>query len=167
MATYMQLKEGMGGSVDLGYYFMHLGALIGVGPLVWLYGWGLSCYYPFLLSARFYCVVNHPILQKILISTQLTRSQNSRTRIEDQNKLSAIGLLYYIIGAVFLAAFYVSDICVLIRDTTGMAAPVIHTLAFFSPYLIIGMAILCIVTLVFYWIDYTVGKRFDSKQGRH
>lgn len=151
--------------MDNSYYFMHIGALIGAGPLLWLWGWTtLSCYFPFLLSAKYYYVVKKPILSKILISKQLNRSSKSKTRIEDRNKLPIIGLIYYIIGAVLLIMFWVSDFCAIIEATVNEPSSVVQSLAFLTPYSIIGMLLLYMVSALFYWIDYGVGKHLNSKR---
>lgn len=152
--------------MDNSYYFMHIGALIGVGPLMWLWGWGmLSCYFPFLLSAKYYYVVKNPILRKILISTQLSRSQKSRTQISDRNKLPMIGIAYYVLGTISLIVFYISDICAMVKDTIGTNSSVIYSLAFLAPYSVAGIALLCVLTFLFYRIDYGVGKHLYFSRG--
>lgn len=151
--------------MDSGYYFMHIGALIGIGPLMWLWGWGvLSCYFPFLLSAKYYYVVKTPILRKILISTQLNRSSKSKTRIEDRNKLPIIGLVYYMIGTILLVIFLISDFCAMIQPTINEPSSVIRLLAFLSPYTVIAIMLLYVITFLLYQIDYGVGKYLNFKR---
>ena len=69
--------------------------------ITWVCGRGLSCYYPFLLSAKHYVVIKNPILRKLLISDRLNRSSNTKTRLVDRDKLPMIGALYYSIRTVF------------------------------------------------------------------
>lgn len=53
-----------------------------------------SCYFPFLLSARYYYPIWNRRLQTLLISPQRTRSADSQTAPRDRNKLPLLGVLY-------------------------------------------------------------------------
>lgn len=153
--------------MDKSYYFMHIGALMSVGPFIWFGGEMVSCYFPFLLSAKYYCVIKNPLLCKILISTQLNRSPKSKTRIEDRNKLPLIALIYYIIGMILLVAFVVSDLCAVIQATKSEVSSTIQFLAPFAPYSIIGMMLLAMLSALSYWIDYSVGKYINVYRKRN
>ena len=152
------------------YYVTHLGvwvSWISLGPLMWMWGWGaLSCYYPFLLSAKHYVVINNPALRKLLISDQLNRSANSKTRLVDRDKLPAIGAFYYIVGVILLGAAYLSGICIIVEDVSDTNSTLIHSLAELCPYLLAGIVLLGIFSFIFYLIDYGVGKLFDPNGGR-
>lgn len=152
--------------MDKSYYFMHIGALISVGPFIWFGGEMVSCYFPFLLSAKYYYVIKNPLLCKILISTQLNRSPKSKTRLEDRNKLPLVALIYYVLGTILLVAFVVSDICAIIQATKSEVSSVIQFLAQFAPYSIIGMMLLAILTSLLYWMDYRIGKCLNVHRKR-
>jgi hypothetical protein len=53
-----------------------------------------SCYFPFLLSARFYVTIKKPKLCNILISPYRNRESSSQTAYEDRNKLPLSGCIY-------------------------------------------------------------------------
>lgn len=48
---------------------------IAIGAAVFIGGHNLTCYYPFLLSHKFYITVKNPKLQKILVSDQFNRNK--------------------------------------------------------------------------------------------
>lgn len=152
------------------YFDTHLvvwASWISLGPLMWVWGWGcLSCYYPFLLSAKHYVVINNSALQELLISDQLNRSSNTKTRLVDRDKLPAIGAFYYIVGAILLGAAYLSGICIIIEDVSNTSSTLIHSLAALCPYLLAGIVLLGVFSFIFYLIDYGVGKLFDPNDGR-
>lgn len=153
--------------MESSFYLVHLGVLAGVGLFVWLWGWGmLSCYFPFLLSAKYYCRVKPPALRKLLISDRLNRSASSKTRLEDRDKLPAVGAVYYAAGAVLLGLFYVSEGCVIVRETLGTQSAAVHALAALSPCFGVGIGLLSVICFVFYQIDYGLGKLFDPNRGR-
>ena len=56
-----------------------------------------SCYFPFLLSAKYYYVIKIRWLRTILISQQITRSSEGKTAFEDRNKLPLMGCIYCIV----------------------------------------------------------------------
>lgn len=57
-----------------------------------------SNYFPCLLSRRVYYVVKNKRLQKILISEQRNRSQDSKTTPEDRNKMALVGCVMWLIN---------------------------------------------------------------------
>ena len=61
-----------------------------------------SCYFPFLLSAKFYYRVRSKKLRGILISPRRTRSKDSETAQEDRNKLPLLGCVYCIVVFLWL-----------------------------------------------------------------
>lgn len=132
--------------MDNSYYMMHIGALIATGFFWWMGGTIVSCYFPFLLSAKYYYVVKKLILCKIFLSRQLNGSSKSKTRIEDRNKLPIVGLIYYIIGTILLIVFWVSDFCSIITPAISEPSPVAQFLVFLGPYFMIGMVLNCILT---------------------
>ena len=118
--------------------------LASVSLFAWLWGWGmLSCYFPCLLSARHYYVVKSPVLRKILISTQLNRSRDTKTRLADRDKLSLIGVIYYVAAAFLLLIFYIS---------------ILRALASLAFYSAVGLVLLGLFSFLFYQVDYGVGK---------
>lgn len=135
--------------------------------MTWVWGWGtLSCYYPFLLSAKHYVVIKNPTLRKLLISDRLNRSSNTKTRLVDRDKLPVIGVCYYIVEAILLGAFYISSIFTIVSDVSGTDSELIHTLATPSPYLLAGILLFGALAFLVYRIDYGVGKLCDPNGGR-
>ena len=61
-----------------------------------------SCYFPFLLSAKFYYRVRSKKLRGILISPRRTRSKDSETAPGDRNKLPLLGCVYCIVASPWL-----------------------------------------------------------------
>lgn len=54
---------------------------IAIGAAVFIGGHNLTCYYPFLLSHKFYITVKNPKLQKILVSDQFNR-ENCKCKLD-------------------------------------------------------------------------------------
>ena len=61
-----------------------------------------SCYYPFLLSAKYYITIKNPRLRSILISPMLTRSTDSKTAAKDRDKLPLSGCIFFIVTIPWL-----------------------------------------------------------------
>ena len=134
--------------------------------ITWVCGRGLSCYYPFLLSAKQYVVIKNPILRKLLISDRLNRSSNTKTRLADRDKLPIIGASYYIVASILLGALYISSICTIVGDVTDTDSKLIHALATLYPYLLACILLFDALAFLVYRIDYGVGKLCDPNGGR-
>lgn len=134
--------------------------------IIWVCGRGLSCYYPFLLSAKHYVVIKNPILRKLLISDRLNRSSNTKTRLVDRDKLPMIGASYYIVESILLGVFYISSICTIISDVSDTDSKLIHILAAPYPYLLACILLFSAFAFLVYRIDYGVGKLCDPNGGR-
>ena len=123
-----------------------------------------SCYFPFLLSSKFYYQVRNKKLQSILISPQRTRSKDSETAPEDRNKLPLLGCVYCIVVFLWLLSELIIVLLFLILNISKsnfVLSPFMNILKdicfflFTSHYFwifIAGMPLL-------YMIDYSVGLR--------
>ena len=134
-------------------------------PVLWLVGWGTACYFPFRLTAKFYCVIRNPQLSRLLISDRFNRSSQTKTRLEDRNKLPLLSLLYDGGAAVLLVLLWVSGGAHLYqlwrgasrREVTGIAARFPSCLA-----AILGwMALVLLLNLA----DYGLGKALHPDRG--
>ena len=123
-----------------------------------------SCYFPFLLSAKFYYRVRSKKLRGILISPRRTRSKDSETAPEDRNKLPLLGCVYCIVVFLWLLSELIIVLLFLIlyiSKSNFVLSPFMNILKdicfflFTSHYFwifIAGMPLL-------YMIDYSVGLR--------
>lgn len=123
-----------------------------------------SCYFPFLLSAKFYYRVRSKKLRGILISPRRTRSKDSETAPGDRNKLPLLGCVYCIVAFPWLLSELIIVLLFLILNISKsnfVLSPFMNILKdicfflFTSHYFwifIAGMPLL-------YMIDYSVGLR--------
>ena len=121
-----------------------------------------SCYFPFLLSSKFYYRVRNKKLQSILISPRRTRSKDSETAPEDRNKLPLLGCVYCIVVFLWLLSELIIVLLFLILNISKsnfVLSPFMNILKdicfflFTSHYFwifIAGMPLL-------YMIDYSLG----------
>lgn len=131
-----------------------------------------SCYFPFLLSSKFYLTIHLPNLQNILISPQLTRPAASQTSPEDRNKLPLWGCVYCAVALPWLLSELIITITFLFLNLIGSNI-------IFSP-LMAGLKSICfflftnryfwiflVAMPVFYRIDYSLGlRRWQKRQMR-
>ena len=87
---------------------------------VFVGGQSNTCYYPFLLSHKFYIIVKNPKLQKILISDQLNRSKSTQTRPEDRNKMAVLGIIHYVIQIPIHAVLNVMILWLIVSKVIGL-----------------------------------------------
>lgn len=129
-----------------------------LGPLMFFTGRIFSCYYPFLLSRKYYITIKNARLQNLLISDQKNRSKSTKTQVEDRNKMSIVGIIYYSLQTVLLTLFYTFAICILIADIKDiiLADSVIseHICAVSSS----GSLIVFLIGFMLSWLDYDLGK---------
>ena len=131
-----------------------------------------SCYFPFLLSAKFYYRVRSEKLRGILISPRRTRSKDSETAPGDRNKLPLLGCVYCIVAFPWLLSELIIVLLFLILNISKsnfIISPFMNILKdicfflFTSHYFwifIAGMPLL-------YMIDYSLGLcRWQKRQKR-
>lgn len=94
---------------------------IAIGAAVFIGGHNLTCYYPFLLSHKFYITVKNPKLQKILVSDQFNRNKSSQTKHEDRNKMAVLGFIHYVIQFLLLSAIYTLDLYLIVSKVADIA----------------------------------------------
>lgn len=134
-------------------------------PVLWLNGWVISCYFPFLLTARFYFTIKNPQLCRLLLSDGFNRSGSTRTRLEDRNKMPFLGVVYYITSIFLLVLLWASGGAHLYqlwhgaswREVRGIAACFTGCLA----------AVLGWMALSFFLhiVDYGLGKALHPDHG--
>ncbi len=120
-----------------------------------LSGQSISCYYPFLLSRRFFFRVKHPRRQRLLISEQKNRSSGTRTRLENWDKMSLLGIIYYPLQAFLLTAAY---FC--LASTAVLTLTARESLLVLHLNLMAGSAVLSLTGFLFSWADYDLWKLF-------
>ena len=125
-----------------------------------LSGRAISCYYPFLLSRRFFFRVKHPRLQRLLISEQKNRSSSTRTRLEDRDKMSLLGAIYYPLQAFLLTAAYLCLASTAVLTLPAYAPPLRESLLALHRNLMAGSAVLSLTGFLLSWADYDLGKLF-------
>ena len=132
-----------------------------LGIIFFIGGHVQTCYYPFLLTRKFYIVIKNPKLQKILISDQLNRNRSSRTRLEDRNKLPIHGFVHYIIQSLLLGTLFILELYLIISKMTDIA----FNMAFFdeiwSKFTLVLFAFFPI-SAVLYLIDYGLEKLING-----
>ena len=127
-----------------------------------------SNYFPCLLSRRVYYVVKNKRLQKILISEQRNRSQDSKTAPEDRNKMALVGCVMWLINLswtvitwstviyLFVMGLFLSDV---------EAEALVNQVQPFFLHLF-NMKYLYFIAIVFvcYQLDYSIGKHIHSQK---
>lgn len=130
---------------------------LGLGPLLLISGRNVACYYPFLLSAKRFVVVKNPKLRQFLISDSKNRSSSTKTRVEDRDKMSILGLIYYVLQAILLPACYSSSVGMIIADNASSVGLLLGQVRLFSASGSLGIFLLIFILS---WLDYGLGKLF-------
>ena len=121
-----------------------------------------SCYFPFLLSKNHYITIKNSKLQKILLTDQLNVSHSSKLRPEDTNKLTILGLIYYLLQMGILIALYILSFYICFIDVIGDN---IVNRQFFL-HIWFGLEIVSALVVggfsFLYWIDYGLGKLING-----
>ena len=123
-----------------------------------------SCYFPFLLSAKYYYVIKTRWLRTILISTQITRSSEGKTAFEDRNKLPLIGCIYCIVVFPWIFCEILISLIFLILaflESEFVYSPFITELKSFEEMLFLNKYFLLFMVgmPVLYRLDYSLGLR--------
>ena len=127
-----------------------------------------SCYFPFLLSSKYYITVKNSWLCGVLISPRRTRSKESETAVEDSNKLPLCGCVYCIVAVPWLCCELIILLGVLflaIFESDFLYSPFMTNMITVCEFLyvnkyywlfIAGMPIL-------YMLDYSIGLHCHFK----
>ena len=131
-----------------------------------------SCYFPYLLSAKIYYTVKNRRLQNLLIAHQRTRSADSKTKREDQNKLPFIGCIYCAVTFPWLLSEIIIVLLFLILNIIKPGFVV-------SPFMnILKNICFLLFTSYYFWVfavsmpllylaDYSLGlRRWQKRQKR-
>lgn len=123
-----------------------------------------SCYFPWLLTARFYCRIKNPVLRGLLISPQRTRSPDSKTAPGDRDKLPLLGCVYCAVAVPWFLFGFILLLLLLVWGLTGSelaCSPLAERMEqaacflFTCPLLWIFMAGMPILSS----LDYSIGLR--------
>lgn len=131
-----------------------------------------SCYFPFLLSAKYYFVIKIRWPRTILISTQITRSSGGKTAFEDRNKLPLIGCIYCIIVFPWIFLEILISLLFLffaILKSELVYSPFMTELKSFEEMLFLNKYFLLLMVgmPVLYRLDYSLGlRRWQKRQSR-
>ena len=131
-----------------------------------------SCYFPFLLSARFFYTIKHPKLRNLLISPQRTRSKSSETAPEDRNKLPLCGFVYCLVAFLWLSCELIITLSFLFLNVVGsdfVNSPFMAELASIGLSLYVNEYFWIFIAgmPVLYMVDYSLGlRRWQKRQSR-
>lgn len=131
-----------------------------------------SCYFPFLLSAKFYYRVRSKKLRGILISPRRTRSKDSETAPEDRNKLPLLGCIYCAVIFPWLFCEIVILLIVLalvLLESDFLYSPFMTNLISICEYLFVNECFWIFIAgmPLLYMIDYSLGlRRWQKHQKR-
>lgn len=131
-----------------------------------------SCYFPFLLSAKFYYRVRSKKLRGILISPRRTRSKDSETAPEDRNKLPLLGCIYCVVIFPWLFCEIVILLIVLalvLLESDFLYSPFMTHLISICEVLFLNECFWIFITVMplLYMIDYSLGLcRWQKHQKR-
>ena len=131
-----------------------------------------SCYFPFLLSAKFYYRVRSKKLRGILISPRRTRSKDSETAPEDRNKLPLLGCIYCVVIFPWLFCEIVILLIVLalvLLESDFLYSPFVTNLISICEFLFVNECFWIFIAgmPLLYMIDYSVGlRRWQKHQKR-
>ena len=131
-----------------------------------------SCYFPFLLSSKFYYRVRNKKLQSILISPRRTRSKDSETAPEDRNKLPLLGCIYCAVIFPWLFCEIVILLIVLalvLLESDFLYSPFMTNLISICEYLFVNECFWIFIAgmPLLYMIDYSLGlRRWQKHQKR-
>lgn len=131
-----------------------------------------SCYFPFLLSAKFYYRVRSKKLRGILISPRRTRSKDSETAPEDRNKLPLLGCIYCVVIFPWLFCEIVILLIVLalvLLESDFLYSPFVTNLISICEFLFVNECFWIFIAgmPLLYMIDYSLGlRRWQKHQKR-
>ena len=131
-----------------------------------------SCYFSFLLSAKFYYRVRNKKLQSILISPRRTRSKDSETAPEDRNKLPLLGCIYCAVIFPWLLCEIVILLIVfalVLLESDFLYSPFMTNLISICEFLYVNKYFWIFIAGMFllYQIDYSLGlRRWQKRQKR-
>ena len=131
-----------------------------------------SCYFPFLLSAKFYYRVRSKKLRGILISPRRTRSKDSETAPEDRNKLPLLGCIFCAVIFPWLFCEIVILLIVLalvLLESDFLYSPFMTNLISICEYLFVNECFWIFIAgmPLLYMIDYSLGlRRWQKHQKR-
>lgn len=129
---------------------------------VFVGGESYTCYYPFLLSHKFYITIKNPKLQKILISNQLNRSKSTQTRLVDRNKMAVLGIIHYVIQIPIYAALYVMSLWLIVSKVIGLASGMSSFGGIFIKLYSISLFVWLLLFIAYDIIDYGLGKLING-----
>lgn len=129
---------------------------IAIGAAVFIGGHNLTCYYPFLLSHKFYITVKNPKLQKILVSDQFNRNKSSQTKHEDRNKMAVLGFIHYVIQFLLLSAIYTLDLYLIVSRVADIAFNMVFFQAIWLKLALVSLTA-CGISIISYHLDHGLG----------
>lgn len=107
-------------------------------------------------------------MQKILISGQRNRSQDSKTAPEDRNKMALIGFVMWIINLIWTVITGTTVIYLFVMEfflTNAEADALAEQVdPFLRCFLNMNYLYFMGIMFVFYQLDYSIGKRIYSKK---
>lgn len=127
-----------------------------------------SCYFPFLLSEKFYYIVKNPKLCSVLISPRRTRTKDSETAPKDRNKLPFLGCIYCIVAFPWLFLEFIIPFSFLILGIIGsdfIYSQFMSSLRNMCLFLYTNIYFLIFITgmPILYTLDYSIGLRRHFK----
>lgn len=131
-----------------------------------------SCYFPFLLSAKFYYRVRSKKLRGILISPRRTRSKDSETAPEDRNKLPLLGCIFCAVIFPWLfceIAILLIVLALVLLESDFLYSPFMTHLISICEVLFLNECFWIFITVMplLYMIDYSLGLcRWQKHQKR-
>lgn len=130
-----------------------------------------SCYFPFLLTARFYVRIKNPKLREVLISPLRNRSGDSQTAAEDRDKLPLPGCIYCVIVFPWLfceIAILLPALVLILLESEALYTPLMTDLLSLCQRLFVSEYLWFVIAglFLFYQIDYSLGlRRWQKKHG--
>ena len=128
-----------------------------------------SCYFPFLLSAKFWHTIKNPKLRSILISSRRTRAEDSETAPEDRDKLPLLGCIYCAVAFPWLFCEIVIILVVfalVLLKSDFLHSPFMTDLISICEFLFVNKYFWIFITgmPLLYQIDYFLGLRRWQKR---
>ncbi len=123
-----------------------------------------ASYYPFLLSAKYYITIKNPRLRRILISTTLTSSTDTKTAFKDRDKLPLCGCIHCMVIFPWLFCEMIIIFLVFILVLLGsdfLYSPIMSQLIDFCELLFTSkyywLFIFCMP--IVHYLDYSIGMQ--------
>lgn len=127
-----------------------------------------SCYYPTLLTAKFYYEVKNHRLQNFLISPQRNRDASSKTATIDRNKLPLIGCICWLTNFLCTISTLSILLCLSVMKIflpnaeVSMLADIVEPL--FMAVLNFKYYAFLALMPVLYQLDYSIGKYLFTRK---